>query len=119
MDLIQKEYGWKDKYVLEDISYTRFKEIIRVLQDRMAREHDRDTVNNLFSTYQTVETLLAVNSGKKYKGRSFKKYLSQLGMKDLIARNFKITDSERDTEIGKASNNVKDVVSFFNNDGKK
>ena len=87
------------------------------ISDRRKQEQNNQMVNRLFSTYQIRETLIAVNAGKKYKGKSFKKYLKDLGLSNLLRSNNKIKKSDYKTRVKKAKENVIDAVNMFSKGG--
>ena len=85
-------------------------------------ERDRELMNELYSTYLIRETIISVNATDKkgkpcYKGQSFKKYLKNVGLGDLVKRNFKVNRTDKETAIKKAKENVIDAVQMFSKGG--
>ena len=79
-------------------------------------------INNIYSTYLITETIISVNATDKngkpcYKGQPFKKYLKNIGLGDLVKRNFKVNRTDKETAIKKANNNVVDAVETFSKGG--
>ena len=79
-------------------------------------------MNELYSTYLITETIISVNATDKngkpcYKGQSFKKYLKNVGLSDLVKRNFKVNRTDKETAIKKANENVIDAVKAFSKGG--
>ena len=116
--MIASEYGWTDQYILNELPYHRFLSLLRSIKERQQVENDRTMIGELFSTYQLIETIISVNDiESSYKGRSFRKYLRDLKLDDLLRRNFKISKSEKKRKIEEAENNVVDAVKMFSKGG--
>ena len=87
------------------------------ISDRRKREKNNDMTNQLFSTYQIRETLITVNSSKKYKGKSFKKYLREIGLSDLLRSSSGFKKSHYQNRTKKAKQNAEDAVQMFSKGG--
>ena len=79
-------------------------------------------INIIYSTYLITETIISVNATDKngkpcYKGQSFKKYLKNAGLSDLVKRNFKVNRTDKETAIKRANENVIDAVKAFSKGG--
>ena len=96
--------------------------MLNAVSDRRGLEKDRELINELYSTYLITETIISVNAVDKkgkpaYKGQSFKKYLKNAGLGDLVKRNLKVNRTDKETAINKANKNVIDAVKAFSKGG--
>lgn len=115
--MLASEYGWSKEYILYDLPYHEVLELMNAISNRRKREKNNDMANQLFSTYQVRETLIAVNSSKKYKGKTFKNYLRELGLSDLLRSNSGFKKSDYQNTIKKAKQNAEDAISSFGKGG--
>ena len=81
-------------------------------------------MNQLYSSFLIKETIISVNAVDEkgrpnYKGQKFTKFLKSLGLEELLKRNFKVnlTDTDKETAIKKANENVIDAVKAFSKGG--
>ena len=109
------EYGWKTDYIL-NMPYHRFSKLSNALTERKRKENDRELVRTLSQTHELREAILVSSMGE-YEPVSFKKYLRNRNLDDLLARNFKISESEKEKAVNKAHDNVVDAVQMFSKGG--
>jgi len=110
------EYGWKPEYILNELSYYRFKKLTQALASRLEKEIDRELLQKLQQTYELRESILQ-SSMADYDSISFVQYLKNKKLDDLLARNFKISKSEKEKAVTKAHDNVVGAIEKFGKGG--
>ena len=96
--------------------YKELAEQIDVIVENKSRESDRELIRTLSQTHELREAILISSMGE-YEPVSFKKYLRNRKLDDLLARNFKISESEKEKAVNKAHDNVVDAVQMFSKGG--
>ena len=90
---------------------------MRVLNERLELERDRELINQLNQTYEITQVILQTST-EKHKPPSFKQYLRDRNLDGLLKRNFKLgKSSDIEEKVKKAKGNVVDAIKLFSKKG--
>ena len=83
VDLIASEYGWTDKYILDNVTFEQAKIYAKIIQERKEKEFAKNVITTAFAMHDpegdVVKNAVQIVTGKKRKHVSnVKTYINKL-----------------------------------------